>query len=78
MNHIHPLRATWPLRRHKKEYLLRDGAERLLVPNRNYVLIRRFSAKEETRRLKELTKDTKCGLVFVTAFPDFAEFPKAH
>lgn len=26
--------------------------------------------------LKELTKDTKCGLVFVTAFPDFAEFRK--
>ena len=51
MNHIRPMQATWPLRRHKKEYLLRDGAERLLVPNRNYVLIRRFSAKEETRRL---------------------------
>ena len=51
MNHIHPMQATWPLRRHKKEYLLRDGAERLLVPNRNYVLIRRFSAKEEPRRL---------------------------
>ena len=51
MNHVRPLQATWPLRRHKKEYLLRDGAERLLVPNRNYVLIRRFSAKEETRRL---------------------------
>ena len=26
--------------------------------------------------LKELTKDTKCGLVFVTAFPDFVEFRK--
>ena len=51
MNHIRPMQATWPLRRHKKEYLLRDGSERLLVPNRNYVLIRRFSAKEETRRL---------------------------
>ena len=51
MNHIRPMQATWPLRRHKKEYLLRAGAERLLVPNRNYVLIRRFSAKEEMRRL---------------------------
>lgn len=46
MNHIRPMQATWPLRRRKKEYLLRDGAERLLVPNRNYVLIRRFSAKD--------------------------------
>ncbi len=51
MNHVRPMQATWPLRRHKKEYLLRDGAERLLVPNRNYVLVRRFSAKEEMRRL---------------------------
>ena len=45
------MQTTWPLRRHKKEYVLRDGAERLLVPNRNYVLVRRFSAKEEKRRL---------------------------
>ena len=51
MNHVRPMQATWPLRRYKKEYFLRDGAERLLVPNRNYVLIRRFSAKEEKRRL---------------------------
>ena len=51
MNHVRPMQATWPLRRYKKEYLLRDGAERLLVPNRNYVLVRRFSAKEEERRL---------------------------
>ena len=51
MNHVRPMRTTWPLRRHKKEYVLREGAERLLIPNRNYVLVRRFSAKEEKRRL---------------------------
>lgn len=51
MNHIRPMRATWPLGRRKKEFFLRNGAERLLVPNQNYVLIRRFSAKEERRRL---------------------------
>ncbi len=51
MNHVRPMQATWPLRRHKKEYVLCAGAERLLLKNCNYVLIRRFSAKEEKRRL---------------------------
>ena len=51
MNHVRPMQATWPLRRHKKEYLLCAGAEQLLLKNSNYVLIRRFSAKEEKRRL---------------------------
>ena len=51
MNHVHAMRATWPLRRHKPEYIERSGAEALLVPNKNYVLMRRFSAKEEARRL---------------------------
>ena len=32
MNHVRPMQATWPLRRYKKEYFLRGGAERLLVP----------------------------------------------
>ena len=51
MNHVRAMRATWPLDRHKPEYIKRSGAESLLVPNRNYVLLRRFSAKEEARRL---------------------------
>ena len=51
MNHVRAMKATWPLDRHKSEYIKRIGAEALLVPNRNYVLIRRFSAKEEARRL---------------------------
>ncbi len=51
MNHVRAMRVTWPLDRHKPEYIARAGAEALLVPNRNYVLIRRFSAKEEPRRL---------------------------
>ena len=51
MNHVRAMRTTWPLGRHKPEYIARSGAETLLVPNRNYVLIRRFSAKEEARRL---------------------------
>ena len=51
MIHVRAMQATWPLDRHKPEYIERSGAEGLLVPNRNYVLLRRFSAKEEARRL---------------------------
>ena len=51
MNHVRPMQVTWPLHRHKPEYIKREGAEKLLLPNRNYVLLRRFTAKEEVRRL---------------------------
>ena len=51
MNHVRAMQTTWPLDRHKPEYIERNGAEALLVPNRNYILLRRFSAKEEARRL---------------------------
>ena len=51
MNHVRPMHVTWPLDRHKPEYIKRQGAEKLLLPNRNYVLLRRFTAKEEARRL---------------------------
>ena len=51
MNHVRAMQAIWPIARHKPEYIACAGAEKLLVPNRNYVLIRRFSAKEERRRL---------------------------
>lgn len=51
MNHVRAMRTTWPLNRHKPEYITQSGAGSLLLPNRNYVLLRRFSAKEEPRRL---------------------------
>lgn len=55
MHHVRPLRTTWPLARHprghKPEYIARASAGRLLLANKNYVLLRRFSAKEEPRRL---------------------------
>ena len=51
MNHVRAMNVTWPLDRHKPEFIKRVGAESLLIPNNNYVLIRRFSAKEEVRRL---------------------------
>ena len=52
MNHVHRMRVSWPLGRHKPEYMKHVmAAYPLFVPNRNYVLLRRFSAKEEERRL---------------------------
>ena len=51
MNNVRALRTTWPLNRRKPEHIRRSGAGPLLLPNRNYVLLRRFSAKEEPRRL---------------------------
>lgn len=51
MNHVRPLRTTWPLAGHKPEYIQHQDAGALLLPNKNYVLLRRFSAKEESRRL---------------------------
>lgn len=51
MNHVQAMRVIWPIKRHKPEYIRRKGAEGLLVQNKNYVLMRRFSAKEEPRRL---------------------------
>jgi adenine-specific DNA-methyltransferase len=52
MNHVLAMKVSWPIGRHKPEYIKRVMASQgLLVPNRNYVLMRRFSAKEEARRL---------------------------
>lgn len=51
MNHVRPLQTTWPLAGHKPEYIQHQDAGAILLPNKNYVLIRRFSAKEESRRL---------------------------
>jgi adenine-specific DNA-methyltransferase len=52
MNHVRGMQVTWPLGRHKPEYMAHTiSAQPLLVPNANYVLMRRFSAKEEARRL---------------------------
>jgi len=52
MHHIHAMQVTWPNRTRKEQYIKNEAAaESLLVPNRNYVLLRRFSAKEQRRRL---------------------------
>lgn len=52
-HNVRPFETVWPLERRGKPAALADcpATARILVPTRNYVLLRRFSAKEERRRL---------------------------
>jgi adenine-specific DNA-methyltransferase len=50
MQNVKPMRCAWPVR-HKGQYIQLRGADKVLLPNQNYVLLRRFSAKEERQRL---------------------------
>lgn len=51
-HNITPLLATWS-GKHKKDvsFLLNDGYEKYVIKNNNYVLLKRFSSKDEKRRL---------------------------
>jgi len=52
MQNVRPMRTEWPVRMRKPQYIRAcQGSRALLVPDRNYVLLRRFSAKEQARRL---------------------------
>jgi len=53
LQNVRPLQIIWPVTvRRKPQYIkISDESKYLLVPNRNYILLRRFSAKEESRRL---------------------------
>ncbi len=52
MNHVQAMAVRWPLGSRKPEYIVNSPeSKKLLVANSNYVLLRRFSAKEESRRL---------------------------
>ncbi|MGH7949616.1 MAG: Eco57I restriction-modification methylase domain-containing protein [Candidatus Binataceae bacterium] len=53
MHHVHPMATVWPIANFSKEQFIRatQRSSALLVDNATYVLIRRFSAKEERRRL---------------------------
>lgn len=53
MQHVRAGEVRWPLGAgfRKTEHIRLDAGDKLLVPNRTYVLMRRFSAKEEARRL---------------------------
>jgi adenine-specific DNA-methyltransferase len=53
LQHVLPGRIEWPLSGgfRKPEHIERNAPAKLLVKNRTYVLLRRFSAKEDARRL---------------------------
>jgi adenine-specific DNA-methyltransferase len=53
MRNLTAMQVKWPLRsKNKGQYIVVNEASRnLLLPNSNYVLLRRFSAKEQHRRL---------------------------
>ncbi|MBC7835240.1 MAG: Eco57I restriction-modification methylase domain-containing protein [Phycisphaerales bacterium] len=53
MHNVRPFSTVWPVAKKSKPVALRavTGAAALVLPAKNYVLLRRFSAKEEHRRL---------------------------
>ncbi len=53
IHNVRPFATVWPLEKGSKPVALRavNGAAALVLPAQNYVLLRRFSAKEEDRRL---------------------------
>ncbi len=53
LHNVQSMAARWPLPDLNKPQLFRvdESSAKLLVPSENYVLMRRFSAKEEARRL---------------------------
>lgn len=54
MHNMQGMRVVWPLRKSKKASAIRTcyRAQSLLLPVKNYVLVKRFSSKEQKRRLQ--------------------------
>lgn len=60
LDNVRLMQIDWPRKNGKPQYVRRcTAAERWLVPNANYVLLRRFSAKEDPRRLQAAALLTK-------------------
>jgi adenine-specific DNA-methyltransferase len=52
LQHVKQMNVEWPASTSKRQHIISSSAsEALLLPNRTYVVMRRFSAKEEHRRL---------------------------
>jgi adenine-specific DNA-methyltransferase len=57
LHNVEPMRVTWPKEKgyngkKKGQYIIKnEDSVKRLVPNRNYVLLRRFSSKEDNQRL---------------------------
>lgn len=52
-HNVKPFETAWPIQKQRKPCAFRvcEASRRLLLPTKNYVLVKRFSAKEERRRL---------------------------
>jgi adenine-specific DNA-methyltransferase len=52
LQHVRQMRITWPAVVTKPQHIIsNEDSEALLLPNQTYVVMRRFSAKEEHRRI---------------------------
>ncbi len=53
VHNVHSFSTIWPIRKKNKPlaFLISETSRSLLIPNKNYVFVRRFTAKEEARRL---------------------------
>lgn len=52
LQHVRQMKIVWPAATTKPQHIVqRNGSAALLLPNRTYVVMRRFSAKEEQRRI---------------------------
>lgn len=53
MHNIQDMKVIWPVKKNGKQtaVLLKEASKPLLLPVKNYVLIKRFSSKEQERRL---------------------------
>ncbi len=52
LQNVHSMSTRWPAATRKPQHLSAvSDSEHLVLPNKNYVLIRRFSAKEEKKRI---------------------------
>ncbi len=53
MQNINEMCVKWPISSKKEQYIkINFTSKKLLVENKNYILMRRFSAKEDIKRLK--------------------------
>lgn len=52
LQHVRQMKVSWPTSTSKRQHIVSSEASAaLLLPNRTYVVMRRFSAKEEQRRI---------------------------
>ena len=52
MQNVKAMNLQWPVKSKKKQFIEdSDRTKKILLQNKNYVLLRRFSAKEENKRL---------------------------